>query len=180
LNKQPGSFLCSLIQWIPNALSLARLALGLGFVFLPPSWRIPVVALAAATDLLDGPLSRRLQAETSTGRLLDPLADKVFAFAVVGTVLADGTLAWWQALLVVLRDLSVLVGVAVIVLRNGWQRCQQLRPTLLGKAVTAAQFVFFLTLLVFSQVFLPLFIVTAALSAAAAVDYARRSLARQP
>lgn len=179
MNRQTRSLLSLLLGCIPNVLSLARLALGLGFVCIPTAWRIPVVLVAALTDMLDGPLSRKLHAEPGAGRWLDPLADKVFALGVVWVVVADGTLELWQALLVGLRDLIVLAGVVIVLLRSdrfGWDR---MRPTSLGKAVTAAQFVFFLSLLIFSQVLLAPFIVTVVLSATAAVDYSRRFIARE-
>ena len=179
MNRQARSLLSLLIGCIPNLLSLARLALGLGFVCIPTAWRVPVVLVAALTDILDGPISRKLHAELGAGRWLDPLADKVFALGVVWVVVADGTLELWQALLVGLRDLIVLVGGVIVLLRRDQFAWDRMRPTLLGKAVTAAQFVFFLSLLIFAQVVLALFIVTAVLSVAAAVDYARRFVARE-
>ncbi len=96
---------------LPNALSLARLLLGLAFPFWPVSWRVPVVVVAAITDMLDGAASRHWHVTSVAGRLLDPLADKVFVIGVVGTFWYEGALDGWQIVLVGLRDFVVIGGV---------------------------------------------------------------------
>ncbi len=76
--------------WLPNGLSLARLALGLALPWLPADWRLGAVLVAAITDLLDGLTARWLRAGSETGRVLDPLADKVFILSLVGILLSGG------------------------------------------------------------------------------------------
>jgi CDP-diacylglycerol---glycerol-3-phosphate 3-phosphatidyltransferase len=76
---------------IPNALSLSRLALGLCFPALAVSWRLPAVAYAMLSDLADGAISRS-HGPSTLGRILDPLADKVFVLAVLATMIGEGTL----------------------------------------------------------------------------------------
>lgn len=136
------------VGFVPNALSLTRLALGIGFPFLPTPWRVWVVLAAAVTDLLDGASGRLFRACSTTGRVLDPVADKVFVAAVVVTLLGEGVLAWWELALVGLRDLAVFVGAAGGFLLRDWDAFRRMSPTPLGKAATAAQFVFLLVLLV--------------------------------
>jgi cardiolipin synthase len=118
---------------LPNLLSWLRLLIGCAFPFLPTEWRFVTVTVAALTDLADGEASRLLHAESEFGRLLDPVADKVFVAGVVVALLADGSLAWWQAGLVALRDLAVLVGAFWVVLRRGWSACWGMRPRWPGK-----------------------------------------------
>jgi phosphatidylglycerophosphate synthase len=164
---------------LPNGLSLSRLALGLAFPLIPPAWRLAIVLVAGLTDLVDGALSRSLHASTQTGRLLDPVADKVFVAAVALTLLVEGTLQPWEALLLGLRDLTVLAGVLWLVSRGEWSRFRQLPPTLLGKATTAAQFLALLSLLAFQRFSRFLVFLAITFSALAALDYIRNFLGRR-
>ncbi len=73
---------------LPNILTLSRLGLAavmmvcltLSFPF-ARSLALLVFAVAALTDYFDGYLARRVYGETSFGRLMDPLADKVLVCA---------------------------------------------------------------------------------------------------
>ncbi len=80
-------------QRLPNAITLARLVLAVGFFAALNAYRYPDVnvlwgnvaivlfALAAITDALDGYLARKWQATTTFGRIMDPFCDK---FLVIG------------------------------------------------------------------------------------------------
>lgn len=159
---------------LPNALSLFRLLLGCCFPLIPADLRLSAVAVAALTDLADGALSRRLHAASSIGRALDPIADKVFVLGVVLTLIAEGSLPGWQAGLIGLRDVTVLMGAGWLFLRHGYAAVPGLAPSLLGKATTAAQFIFLLGLLVTGPAVSVLFVYTSVLSGLAALDYAWR------
>lgn len=158
---------------IPNGLSLARLVLGLVFPWLPADGRTGVIAVAALTDLLDGAVARWLRCESDTGRILDPVADKVFVLSLAGTLLAEGALTPGWALAVAARDVVVLGGVAVTFLRGRWADYQGMKPTWLGKCTTAAQFALLLALATQTQGGTWLWFLTAGLSVLAAADYAR-------
>lgn len=133
---------------IANGLSLIRIALGLSFPWLPSSWRLPVVAVAVLTDLLDGPTARFFGVGNGSGRVLDPLADKVFTAAVVGALLWEGTLTVGETALLGMRDLVVVLGALAGLAFRRWPTFRRMTPTLLGKATTAALFGFFLLLVV--------------------------------
>lgn len=163
---------------VPNALSLLRLGLGLCFPWLPSSWRLAVVVVALLTDMLDGATGRLLGVCSDSGRVLDPVADKVFMLSVVATLLAEGLLGVGELLLLGLRDLAVLAGVAGGLLTADWEAFRRGRPTLLGKAATAAQFVFLLVLLVAPTARGLTFPVAAGVSALAAVQYLAIFVAR--
>lgn len=74
---------------IPNAITLLRLVLAAGFFLVVnlyrypvgPGWALPAAVVififAAVTDILDGELARRWQAESTFGRIMDPFCDKV-------------------------------------------------------------------------------------------------------
>jgi phosphatidylglycerophosphate synthase len=165
---------------VPNALSLLRLLLGVAFPWLPSGWRLPAVLLAALTDMADGASSRLLHASTRLGRLLDPVADKVFVLSVLGVLLWEATLTPVDVLLLGMRDLVVLAGGAWVVARGSPAAWRRLRPTLLGKAATAAQFLFLLSVLFWRQRLLVWLVPAACLSGLAALDYVRLCLAARP
>jgi cardiolipin synthase len=122
---------------IPNALSVLRL-LGIGvFLWLVLGPKQDLVAFAilvvsGATDWLDGYLARRLGQYSRLGELLDPLADRLYIFAVVlGLALRD-IVPWWLAVLLPLRD--VLMWALVPALRS--RGYTALPVHFLGKAAT--------------------------------------------
>jgi CDP-diacylglycerol--glycerol-3-phosphate 3-phosphatidyltransferase/cardiolipin synthase len=149
------------------------LVLGLAFPWISPEWRLWVIVVAALTDLLDGLAARWFHAESETGRLLDPIADKVFVLVVIGTLIAEETLHPLWAFGIVVRDLVVLSGLAFVTVRRQWERGRRMRPSWVGKCTTAAQFAVFLTFAVWNTAPLALLIPTVLLSVIAAVDYAR-------
>src|SRR5947208_2906598 len=119
-NLNRRSFIHWMLGAVPNLLSLCRLALAVVFPSLPPRFRLSVVFLAGLTDLVDGPLSRILHAASLTGRVLDPIADKAFVFAVLGTLWYDGALSIGHAALVATRDLTVSAGAMALLLFGRW------------------------------------------------------------
>jgi phosphatidylglycerophosphate synthase len=161
------------MSWIPNSLSLTRLLLGVAFPWIESEWRLWVIVIAAITDFLDGLAARLFHAESDTGRLLDPIADKVFVLVVIGTWIAEGLMHPLWAVGLVVRDLVVLAGLAFVIVSRQWQRGRRMRASWVGKCTTAAQFAVFLALAIWNTAPLVLLIPTVLLSIIAAVDYAR-------
>jgi phosphatidylglycerophosphate synthase len=160
------------VHFIPNAFSVSRIVLGLAFPFVPPDWRLWVIVVAAVTDVLDGLTARWLHAESNAGRLLDPIADKVFVLIVAVTLLVEGAIHPLWALGVAARDVVVLVGLAYLTATRQWAVGRRLRPSWLGKCTTAVQFALLLVLVIWGEAPVWLLVPTVVLSAAAAVDYA--------
>lgn len=159
-------------MWLPNAISLLRLLLGVAFPWIPVEWRIPVVVLAAVTDGLDGYLSRWLRAESKLGVLLDPVADKVFFVGVAAALFWDVSVTWLEVLLIGLRDVIVVVGGVAARLRDGAAAWRQMPPRWLGKLATVMQFAFIAVVLLGAADWRgPVLIVTAVVSGLAGVDY---------
>jgi cardiolipin synthase len=157
---------------VPNGLSAARLLLGLAFPFFPASWRAWAVAAAAASDALDGLAARWLRAESLTGRLLDPAADKAFVLVLAGTFVAEGAIHPLWAVGLAARDFAVLGGAAAVALRRRWASFRRMRPTRLGKCATWGQFAVLLALVVRGSAPAWLLAAAALLSVAAATGYA--------
>jgi cardiolipin synthase len=123
---------------VPNALSALRLACVPVFLALFLSGRenaaVVLYGVAASTDWVDGVIARRTNSITELGRLLDPLADRVFIVALAVALLARGVLPWWLAAAVVGRDL-VILALWPLVDRASATR---IRVNFPGKSATAA------------------------------------------
>lgn len=163
----------TLLHYLPNALSLSRIVLGLAFPFVPADWRAAVVIAAALSDMFDGLTARWLGAESNAGRLLDPVADKAFVLLLAGALLAEGALPPFWALGLASRDITVLVGLGYVIATRQWARGRRLRPSPVGKVTTAAQFGLLLVLVIWGGAPVEALATVALLSAIAAWDYAR-------
>jgi len=107
----------------PNALTLARIVLIFVFIILAANaggvaedfnsshvLRIIacIVALVAAfTDLADGYFARRWNQVTDFGKLMDPLADKIFVSAIMLMMVQYQLLPAWVAVVIVSREFLV-------------------------------------------------------------------------
>ncbi len=169
------------IRVIPNVLSTARLILALAFPWVSRDWRLGVIVAAGLSDLADGALSRLLRVSSTFGRVLDPLADKLFIGIALITLVREQQHGFWVLALVLFRDLAVIGGSTWCTLRSGFWALRHMPPSWLGKATTLAQFVCLVVLVYDDRAFRAVFIPTAALSVWAGVDYLRRaSVGTQP
>ncbi len=127
-------------EWvtIPNLLSLLRLALTPVFLILILTgqglWALAVLAIAGASDWLDGKIARRFNQETRLGQLLDPAADRLYIFAALIGLTATNHIPLWFASAVIARDL-ILLPSYLILARRGWAPPP---VTFIGKAATFA------------------------------------------
>jgi CDP-diacylglycerol--glycerol-3-phosphate 3-phosphatidyltransferase len=110
---------------LPNALTLARLALIPVFVVLmvkagdARSWPAGIIfAVAGATDQVDGFLARRWHVESRFGKIADPLADRLMIDAAVILLVAYGRLPWAGLVVIIARDLLLLAGWRVLAPRG--------------------------------------------------------------
>jgi cardiolipin synthase (CMP-forming) len=115
--KSAGFFNGEVVN-VPNLLSFLRIALVPVFLwFLLDEFflaAIAVLAFAGLTDFLDGYLARKLNQTTKLGKMLDPVADRLYIFATLLALSATGYVPWWLAGLVILRDLLMLVSLPVL------------------------------------------------------------------
>lgn len=94
---------------LPNVISLLRLLgvpLFLWFVLGPheDGWAVFVLMVAGATDFVDGRLARALRQISRLGQMLDPMADRLYIFAVLIGLGVRGVLPWWLVGVLVGRD----------------------------------------------------------------------------
>jgi cardiolipin synthase (CMP-forming) len=130
----------SRIWTIPNVLSMLRLALVPFFLLLivigDYVGALVVLVIASFTDLLDGYLARRLGQVTRLGQLLDPAADRLYIFAALVGLAANGLVPWWIVVVIVARDVFLLV-LGVVLANHGYG---PLPVHQLGKVATFALF----------------------------------------
>lgn len=126
------------ILTIPNILSFSRLASVPVFVALFVTDRVDAAvilyAVGASSDFWDGWIARRFDQVSELGKLLDPLADRVFIAALVVALVANDVLPLWIALIIVGRDAAILV-VYPFVQRGA---VAKIRVSFVGKCATAA------------------------------------------
>jgi cardiolipin synthase (CMP-forming) len=103
---------------LPNILTYARVAavpLVVGFMFWPQEpwarWTALAIYVAAAvTDFFDGYLARAWAQQSSLGRMLDPIADKLLVSAVILMLVANQTITGmtlWAAIVILCREILV-------------------------------------------------------------------------
>ena len=156
---------------VPNALSLSRLLLAAAFpVVSAPSRRLALVALASASDWLDGWLARRGGIASRGGAILDPVTDRAFVLAAVSTFLFEGALTSGQYFVLLARDIMTAVG--FLVARSvTWLRPVEFKARLLGKLVTTLQLGVLFALLLRPDLVAVLIFAVGIVSAAAIADY---------
>jgi CDP-diacylglycerol--glycerol-3-phosphate 3-phosphatidyltransferase len=123
---------------IPNALTLARLALVPVFVVVLAvadgghSWTAGVIfAVAGVTDQVDGFLARRWHVQSRFGEVADPLADRLMIDSGVILLVVYSRLTWVALAIIAARDLLLFVGWRVLTPRG-----IDLDVNKLGKAAT--------------------------------------------
>lgn len=123
---------------VPNLLSSLRL-LGVplfGYLVLGPhadGWALAVLALAGASDYLDGKLARAWNQTSRLGTLLDPLADRLYIASTLMTFAVRGVIPWWLTAALFARDALLLGTVPILRARFG---TVALPVHFLGKAAT--------------------------------------------
>ena len=164
-------------QWGPaDAFTAVRVPLAAAFVaFDDWRWRFVVLAVASATDLLDGWLARRF-GPSKLGVFLDPVADKIFMAAAFWVVLVSGRLEPYEIAGVLLRDI-VAVFAFLATLRTGGPSSIPARAG--GKAVTLAQNLTLLAFVLASDLLRPMAWATAAIAIYAVWDYVQARGARR-
>jgi len=121
------------ISW-PNRITLARIMLVGPFVMMllhlqDQAWghharyaALVIFAIMAISDGLDGYLARRFHQESTIGRFLDPMADKLLILCSVVCLAHPGThvtgmlLPDFVAIIVISKDLIIVLGFLIIYL----------------------------------------------------------------
>ncbi|TAL77934.1 MAG: CDP-diacylglycerol--glycerol-3-phosphate 3-phosphatidyltransferase [Beijerinckiaceae bacterium] len=103
---------------LPNLLTYGRMLavpLVVACLFWPAEFymrwtALGIFAAAGITDFLDGYLARALSQQSSLGRMLDPIADKLLVAAVLMMLVADHSItsySLWAAIVILCREILV-------------------------------------------------------------------------
>lgn len=153
-------------QWIrqlPNAITVVRVVL-----VAPCGWllwqdaileALTLIAIAGASDAIDGILARRFDWRTRFGAFADPAADKLLVVVVFAVLAVKGHVPLWLVAIVVGRDVVIISGAFAFRQLIGHM---EMAPTLLSKMNTAAQIVLLVLVLVALTNIAPLAAVAAA------------------
>lgn len=106
-----------------NMLSMSRLFLVVPIAYLiiadgPLEFIFGLITLAMITDWVDGRVARWSHTVSEWGKVLDPLADKVAASAIVLALWLRGALPGWFLALIVARDVVIVLGGALLARRT--------------------------------------------------------------
>jgi CDP-diacylglycerol--glycerol-3-phosphate 3-phosphatidyltransferase len=111
---RPKSVLLQEFWNLPNMLTLARIFVIPLFVWLlydgDPWYSVmaaSVFTVAAVTDVVDGFLARRWNMITVTGKLLDPMADKLIVAAALIMMVRMGRVPAWIVIILLSREFIV-------------------------------------------------------------------------
>lgn len=105
---------------IPNLISMSRLVAVPVFAWL--AWErhdlaaLLVLALAGASDWLDGVIARKYDQGSRLGELLDPAADRLYILVTLLVLAGRGDVPWWLVAVIVARE--VVLVVVLLVLRG--------------------------------------------------------------
>ena len=109
------------LAWVPNALTLGRIAFipvliaailtfGTAQAFLGTGLLFALFVILVLTDFLDGFLARRWGVTSDFGRMLDPIADKLFVAGLLICFAITTHGAWWvlaPTLVIIGRDIFI-------------------------------------------------------------------------
>jgi len=113
-NRKPSVLLKELWN-LPNMLTMGRIVVIPLFVWFTyeadPFFSVlaaALFALASITDVVDGFLARRWNMITVTGKLLDPLADKLIVMAAMVMMTRLGRIPAWVVIVLLGRELIIM------------------------------------------------------------------------
>ena len=125
-----------MIYYIPNILTLARIALVPWLIVLLQEHEFQlsllVFVVAGVTDALDGFIAKRFNASSKLGAILDPLADKALLVSSYVMLSVMELIPFWLMVVVVFRDIAIIGGFLILVLFYGSIEMKPLRSSKLN------------------------------------------------
>ena len=144
----------TLVKHVPNILSIFRICLVPVFVlayFLDPRdikvYAIIIYAFAALTDLLDGYIARKFDAQSNLGNVLDPLGDKLMTFAAIICLTITTPILFWAVFIFFVKE--ALLGIGGLVIHRV-AKADIPPANYLGKASTVVFFIVCGALMIFT------------------------------
>ncbi|WP_086032983.1 CDP-diacylglycerol--glycerol-3-phosphate 3-phosphatidyltransferase [Desulfurella amilsii] len=135
---------------VPNVLSITRIVITIPVILLLEAHHnysaLLLFLVGALSDYMDGYLARKKQLVSNIGKLLDPLADKIFVISLFVAMIKIMSISYWLVLIIIFREFAVTGLRAQLAAKNF------ILPALIqGKIKTFSQFVALGFLIVGSQ-----------------------------
>ncbi len=131
------------LSWLPNAISISRIALILPILWLFVNeqfgWALALIFGAGLSDGIDGYLAKKYHWDTRLGAFLDPAGDKLLIAWSYGTLAYLGHIPVWLAFIVIFRDVVIVAGSFIY---HYLVRRLDGEPTRISKLNTALEFTF--------------------------------------
>ena len=130
------------MRHLPNIITAFRILL-----VLPTAWMLwesrmleafVLMIVAGVSDAVDGYLARRFNWISRLGAVLDPLADKFLVAAIFVVFTIQGHIPLWVAIIVLVRDFTILGGAGVYKLL--YEKVE-IAPSRISKANTLMQII---------------------------------------
>ena len=132
-------------SWLPNAISLLRIALVVPVVVLIIRGQYGLALLlffvAGFSDGVDGYLAKKYNWSTRFGALIDPVADKLLVACTFIALVYTGLAPFWLGAVVILRDVIIIGGATAY---NFLIKPVHGEPTRVSKLNTALEILFVL------------------------------------
>ena len=137
---------------LPNKITIARIIMVFIFLIicnvdelikdatLKTTWKIigfVFIILAGLTDILDGYIARKYNLVTDFGKLMDPLADKIFMATAFVMLVDKQILPGWIAVVIISREFMV-TGLRLLAANKG----EVIAADVTGKIKTLVQMIF--------------------------------------
>ena len=162
----------SQIKQLPNALSLLRITAAITFPAVSVSLQLPILIFALITEFLDGYIARKFNWETQLGKILDPIADKLFAFSVGLTLVISNKIELLSIIFIYSRDITVSLGfLCWLFTPTKTHLAWSFSPNLMGKLTTVLQYLYFLNILFKPIGYRLIFLITSIVSISSAILY---------
>lgn len=162
---------------LANVLTMTRILLipvFLVFFFSEPEGArylsIGVLLLSGLTDILDGHIARARHQVSKLGKILDPVADKLFALTVIGALVVAEEIPLWIVVVLALKEGIQLIGGGLMWL----DRKNTLSASNLGKAATFLLYAGVIAVILGFSFGRAIVITAVAVSFAAGLDYLRQ------
>ena len=108
---------------IPNIISIVRIFLVPVFcvMYFTPGMKIAslfVLIASGLSDLVDGYIARKFNQITDLGKVLDPIADKLFHISTIACLCIDRVVGYWLLVVVVAKELFMICGGVILYKKN--------------------------------------------------------------
>lgn len=133
---------------IPNLVTLSRILLIFPIFLLLQNnyflWAFAVTTVALCTDFIDGQIARKTNSVTTSGSILDPIADKIFIFCLLYFFTFKGQLNPSYFAISSTRDILQLLAIPILM---GYKKIKfNVKPRLLPKIATTFKYIIIMML----------------------------------